>query len=261
MICQLTKRKRSYLIQLIPIFLIISVLSCHAPRAGMHSNLSNEMLYAQSIEQAMTPSPEKICTELISISPENKELIWKKIGENDYLLVVTWKQNTSYYQPYLDSGFFNTENYPMWVTIAPELWKRIRKENPKDTELRLKQLLGLPPEGVYSSFVEFWVKPEDLFRPCPDREINDHECELCFTDANDSTHMDWINSNRISRYYGSCNVDEKYPWTQLGYTYDWNPENHSHVGLSEFVIRTKSDILVEAIYTTKEYLDMELLAY
>ena len=119
--------------------------------------------------------------------------------------------------------------------------------------MRLKQLLGLPPNAIYSYFVEFWVKPEDLFRPCPDNEITDNQCDVCFPQNTEASYKNWINENRVSRYYG-CKIDEKYPWTQLGYTYDWNPRNKSHVGLSEFVIGANKNIVVNAIYTTEEYL-------
>lgn len=116
----------------------------------------------------------------------------------------------------------------------------------------MKQLIGLPPFSEYNFFVEFWVKPSDLFRPCPDAEINDNHCELCFPNNADSLHIEWINDTRISSYY-NCELYDNYPWTQLGYTYDWNPENKSHFGLSEFVIKQNSTIFINAIYTTQEY--------
>ena len=126
----------------------------------------------------------------------------------------------------------------------------------KDTNIirRLKQLLGLPPNAEYSHFVEFWVKPADLFRPCPDKEIIDKQCDVCFPENVDSSHIVWINKNRIDRYY-QCELFNQYPWTQLGYTYDWNPGNKTHVGLSEFVIGEDKNIVVNAIYTNEEYLD------
>lgn len=40
---------------------------------------------------------------------------------------------------------------------------------------------------------------------------------------------------RLERLYA------KYPWMELGYTYDWNTENPTHVGMSEFVIDVKKD--------------------
>ncbi len=202
----------------------------------------------------MSPSPEKVYSNLVYITPQNDNLVRKRINDEDYILVVTWKQNISYYEKYLDSGYYNTGDYPMWVTTAPELLQRMKKENPKDVDLRLKQLLGLPPSATYSYFVEFWVKPQDLFRPCPDKEITDTKCDLCFSENADSSYIAWVNENRISRYY-ECNLDQKYPWTQLGYTYDWNPKNKSHIGLSEFVINTNKNIVVKAIYSTEEYLN------
>jgi len=163
-----------------------------------------------------------------------------------------------YYQPYLDSSFYNTGAYDIWITTAPELYNRMHnyKLNYSDVYLRLKQLSGLPPNSDYSYFVEFWVKPEDLFRPCPDEEITDGTCQLCFPEKTDSTHIRWINENRVSRYY-PCDLYNKYPWTQLGYTYDWAPQNETHVGLSEFVIKENANVVVEAIYTTEEYLKLE----
>ncbi len=213
----------------------------------------NKFLYQKAIENSMSPTPNKIYKNLVSITPENKNLIWKSIQDDKYILVVTWKQNISFYKPYLDSAFYSTGDYPIWVTTAPELLQRIKNDNPDDVNLRLKQLLGLPPNSTYSYFVEFWVRPKDLFRPCPDNEITDSECDLCFPEKTDSSYVSWINANRINRYY-QCDLFEKYPWTQLGYTYDWNAKNKSHIGLSEFVIGNNKNIVVKAIYTTDDYL-------
>ena len=52
-----------------------------------------------------------------------------------------------------------------------------------------------------------------------------------------------------------------YPWTQLGYTYDWGvPEDletdsdrPANVGLSEFVIRQGAPILVHSIQSVEDY--------
>lgn len=209
--------------------------------------------YQKSISEAMSPDSSKICYDLVPVNLQNQNLVWKTINGERYVLTVTWKQNVSYYKKYLDSAFYNTGSYPIWITTVPELATRMKNEKATNIDLRLKQLLGLPPVSVYSYFVEFWVKPEDLFRPCPDKEITDKVCGLCFPDNTDTSHVAWINGNRITRYY-NCGVYNNYPWTQLGYTYDWNPGNPSHVGLSEFVIGNNKKIVVKAIYTTQEYL-------
>ena len=209
--------------------------------------------YRQAITSAMSPDSSKIFNGLTRIDFDNENLVWKNFAGDDYILMVSWKQNISYYEPYIGSGFYNTGAYPLWVTASPELKERMKTEKYNDKPMRLKQLLGLPPNATYSYFVEFWVKPEDLFRPCPDPEITDEQCQLCFPSKTDSTHINWINTNRIDRYY-DCELYNKYPWTQLGYTYDWASANKQPIGLSEFVIGCNKNIKVNAIYTTEEYL-------
>ena len=210
----------------------------------------NRELYKLSIINSIYPDSSEICTKLVQINDSNKTLIRKNINGEEYILVCTWKQNVSFYQK---DTVFNTGTYPIWVTTAPELKNRIKKESPKDVNLRLIQLLGLPPTAQYSYFVEFWVRPVDLFRPCPDKEITDSKCDLCFPEGTDPEHIKWINENRISRYY-QCDLYYQYPWGQLGYTYDWNPRNKSHFGLSEFIIGTNKTIYINRIVTTLEYL-------
>ena len=211
---------------------------------------SNRELYKLSIINSIYPDSSEICTNLVQINDSNKTLIRKNINGEEYILVCTWKQNVSFYQK---DTIFNTGSYPIWVTTAPELKNRIKKESPKDVNLRLIQLLGLPPTAQYSYFVEFWVRPVDLFRPCPDKEITDGKCDLCFPEGTDTEHIKWINENRISRYY-QCDLYYQYPWGQLGYTYDWNPKNKSHFGLSEFIIGANKTIYINRIVTTLEYL-------
>jgi len=237
------------LIKLLLVCITLATVGCKSLQT-----VNNKSLYEESIENAMSPALSKIDRNLVSITSQNKDLIWKNINGENHILMVTWKQDVSYYKPYLDSTYYNTGKYPIWVTTAPQLLQRIKKEKPTDVDLRLKQLLGLPPNATYSYFVEFWVNPKDLFRPCPDNEITDNTCDLCFPEDTDASYISWVNSNRISRYY-QCEVYEKYPWTQLGYTYDWNADNKSHIGLSEFVIRENKNIVVKAIYTTTEYLN------
>ena len=211
---------------------------------------SDRDLYKQSIVNSIYPDSSKLYNGLVQIADCNKDLIRKSINNEEYILVCTWKQNISFYAK---DTIFNTGNWPLWVTTAPELKNRIKSEVVKDTNLRLIQLLGLPPGSKYSYFVEMWVRPQDLFRPCPDKEITDGKCDLCFPSGTDADHIKWINENRISRYY-QCDLYNQYPWGQLGYTYDWNPDNKSHVGLSEFIIGTNKTIYINRIFTTQEYL-------
>jgi hypothetical protein len=235
------------------LFVLLIFGSCQTLKISESGNFTDAFLYQKSIKDAIYPETGEVYNKLVRVDKQNNNLIWKNIEGEDYILAVTWKQNISFYEKYLDSAFYNTGSHPIWITTAPELQQRMKLEKAKDTDRRLIQLLGLPPNSVYSYFVEFWVKPADLFRPCPDQEITDQKCETCFPEKTDPNHIAWINENRISRYY-QCDLFSQYPWTQLGYTYDWNPNNQSHVGLSEFVIRANRKVVVKAIYETKDYL-------
>lgn len=209
-------------------------------------------LYRDAMETAVYPDSSKIDTNLVSITAQNPNLTWKTFNGEPHVLVVTWK-SVSYY-PNGGDSLYNTGPYSVWVTTSPQLKTWFHQQNPADTNLRLKQLLGLPPVGTtYKYFVEFWVKPSDLYRPCPDNEINDKSCSTCFPANATPEYITWMNESRISRYY-ACQLYDQYPWTQLGYTYDWNPDNPTHVGMSEFVIKTNASVYVKRVSTTKQYL-------
>jgi hypothetical protein len=142
----------------------------------------------------------------------------------------------------------------MWVTIAPELKNKVKETKPANLDLRTEQLLGLPPlKNYYHFFFEFWVRPQDLYRPCPDNEITDNACQLAFPSGVAPEFRVWIDSQRISRFFGG-DPTKRYPWTELGYTYDWSPSNPSHHGCSEFVIKRWATIYQRHFYTTSEYI-------
>lgn len=235
--------------------LVLLLSSCMSVRNTPTEKI--EPLYAGSIADAAYPSSDEIVNSLTAISKSNPSLKWKTIDGKEYLLVATWtsEKNTSYYPK---TGIYNTKKYPIWVTAIPDLKTRcdeLKVGKSKDPSLRVKQLLGLPATADKDAFIEFWVQPEDLFRPCPDNEVADKTCDLCFPEGNNDAleaHKAWINQLRLDSYY-NCKGD-KYPWTQLGYTYDWHPRNKSHIGISEFVIRAESNIYVNKIEKTNVYL-------
>jgi hypothetical protein len=150
---------------------------------------------------------------------------------------------------------YNTGNYPIFISAAPHL-KNMQLGDLSDDKLnlRLDQLLGLPPTANYSYFLEIWVKPEDIFRPCFDPATNTNVCEFTPSkkDAANTDYMCWL-YQYIYGSFSSTNEMQRYPFTHLGYTYDWSPKNKSHVGLSEYVIGTNKNIYIKRIYTTRGY--------
>ena len=118
--------------------------------------------------------------------------------------------------------------------------------------MRIKQILGLPPQADYGYIVQFWVPVSQLVRPTPDPDVHNHFSTVKFPQQVDPGHKQWIEHLRSTTYTS----DPPYPWTQLGYTYDWgNP--YSSVGVSEFVIKPGAAIRIEhlALVHTASRLD------
>ena len=219
-----------------------------------------DSIYSAAVQDAINPEPNEVFFNLKAITMADTNLIWHEIDGEKYLLLVSYKTNASYYGN--DStGFYNTGPYNIWVTVAPEmqlLCSCYTFENIDRLRWRLRQLLGLLPDGNQNHFVEFWVRPQDLFRPCPDSEVYDDSCDLCFREDVSRDHRRWFNELRAVQFKEGNKRFTGYPWTQLGYTYDWNPNNKSHIGLSEFVIKKNARVFVDNIMTTAEYCEKSM---
>jgi hypothetical protein len=174
---------------------------------------------------------------------------------NMRLLVVSWmKQSSTQYWP-VGKAFRTSNNpsYMSWITTSPEMLDFLKKNDFTDTlslHLRIAQVLGMPPDTKNNYFVEFWVYPENLFRPAPDPEITDHEADLFFPSTVSQKHRSWFNNEIQSKY--DTTLSSAFPWTRLGYTYDWANPSHP-VGLSEFVVDTSALVTVKQIYSSWEY--------
>ena len=138
----------------------------------------------------------------------------------------------------------------VWVTMAPQLQEFCRALGLADAalDLRLEQLMGLPPNNGKNRLVQLWIPTDGLFRPSPDAETDDSVAALVFPDGAAPDHVAWI-ENLEANSYG----EKGYPWTRLGYTYDWAPDAKSEVGLSEFVARKGTKAVVDSVVPQAQY--------
>ncbi len=229
--------KLIYLLSILPITMF--VFGCNDYPAD-----SIDEQYAAAVSDAVFIAAEEINENLISITHDNDEIIWN----NGMVLVVTF---TKYPESYTPGETIETWWGETWVTVVPEL-QTFFENNVGDTDnylLRTEQLLGLPQNTGYEWFAEMWVNPDDLFRPCPDSDITDSVCEVDFPADASAEYIDWFNNLILQSYFQEPN----YPWTRLGYTYDWNTST-SEVGVSEFIIRQHSQVVVESLQRVDEYL-------
>ncbi|HEX5749501.1 MAG TPA: hypothetical protein VFZ09_24950 [Archangium sp.] len=203
--------------------------------------------YDAAVRDAVEATQAEVTDGLWAITPSNTRLSWN--GDQSAVRMVAWTTFTGY------AIGDNTLSREIWVTAVPQL-KELCKTVPEDAAriARVNQYLGLPPATESDNrrqFVEMWVKPGDMFRPCPDPEISDTTCGLSFPAGVSSEHKTWISNNYASSY-GFWQTTH-YPWTGLGYTYDWCSQDDKHVGASEFVVRPGSIVSVTAIIDRNTY--------
>lgn len=204
--------------------------------------------YRAAVVDAIVAEPGEISDRLTPVRHGWNGTHWTTIERENHVLTVTWTPRRDDYEGNLGSS--KKLERDVWITLVPEVREYCSQLSVEDDLdlLRLEQLLGLPPAGGKTTFVEMWVRPRDLFRPCPDPEIDDRRCNLNFPARTDQRHRDWFNRSRETSYDGA----RIFPWTRLGYTYDWgNPSRE--VGLSEYVISKDAEVVVRSVTTTSAY--------
>ena len=216
---------------------------------------SHEVLwqrYQAAVDDAETASPSEISLQLQAVVPSNPSLRWRGEPGRSEVLVVTWTDWRGY-----DGGAGSemTLGKDVWVTLVPDLQafcRRLPQGHAKGVSRRIEQVLGLPPDGGRDRFVEIWASPGDLLRPCPDPEISDFECGLDFPGSAYSTlsphYRTWF-ENLVATTDG----EGGYPWTRLGYTYDWGGRRGREVGLSELLIRKGAQVTLAAVHEELTY--------
>ena len=227
--------------------------------------------YEQAVAAAKYPTPQHVSRNLVPITTFTPGLVWDE--KHEKVLMGTWTK-AKYYPgtpPYETPLGAQT-----WLTAVPFLQQFCRKTGLQGDALRLRiaQRLGIPPDSTNDVIVQMWIDPHTFFRPCPDPEINDAECQVNLTAGPVDTaapcpwaaalidqlsgkfvtvaqsQLEWTCSNWTSSYPPG-EPRKSYPWTALGYTYDWGGKDF--YGESEFVAFKDTPVVIESITTTDAY--------
>lgn len=191
------------------------------------------------------------------MTPANPDLIWDTSGQR--VLMVTWLTADPGVRT-LPVGVATPAPGPLWAVPVPAIRSMIERELLKlattssrepgassqlslDVVARTRQYLGLRPDSRYGEFLEFWVSPADLIRPCIGGSVTDTRCTLRRPGSGPSAVLE-----RPAAF-----SSPEYPFTGLGYSYDWgNPI--TEIGASEFVVEGGREIRVFRIVPNQEYL-------
>ena len=141
----------------------------------------------------------------------------------------------------------------VWCVSAEDMrkWVLDNEKGVTDWTVRLHQVLGMPTTKEYTTITALWVDADLLYRPA---NVTDPNSEMTATyqktgdEEFDTMYKEWFDGNIIWSYF-----DSAFPWTRLGYTYDW-ADNGTEYGLSEFLIFSGATVKVEYTYSVDDYI-------
>jgi hypothetical protein len=149
----------------------------------------------------------------------------------------------------------------VWVTGAGEVQRRCRCAR-RRLGMFLRQVLGLHPNSRIRHFVTFEVSREDVFRPAVDpstttrwpcRNPRARSCGQVFPAATPPAHVIWMANQMAAAWEVATPLNrDGYPWTRLGYTYNWRP-GADRYGASEYVVRPGATVTVTAVTPYRRY--------
>ncbi len=191
--------------------------------------------YQNAVAAAVTPDKSRIYSNLMEINgPQNSTgQEWVKVNGRDMVLVTTLVKD-EFVKYWMEDEPFEVK-VDCWVSIPSE-WSRFKQEfvplDDKADMVRMQQMLGMPFNDRYSVLIEFYADAEKIFRPSKDSEAYDSVASLEYPDGTTEEYKQWFEKQKDRAYKSTPG----YPFTQLGYSYDWNRYSINHVGLSEFVV-------------------------
>ncbi len=218
--------------------------------AGTQPAACDQAAYDAANEDSAYSKQSELSNQLFAISASNARVVWKD-AEKTTLRVAVWTTFGGYTN---DASGKYTFTRDVFVTPAPQVQELCKSTSLTGNERsnRINQYLGLPAEATNARrIVELWVKASDLYRPCPDSEITDTTCDLTYPSTATDAHKTWLNNY----FAGSHNpwVATKYPFTGMGYTYDWCSGTASKVGASEYIVKSGAVSEVIGYKSADEY--------
>lgn len=207
---------------------------------------TTEELYAASVEDARQAEENEILP-LVTLTSDSDMVTWNADGTK--VLLLSWHEHPD---RYIAGESFTCTDGDIWTFTDKEIlsWYDENAEGVDDWELRLKQLIGLPASAEYTHVSAFWVDMEEVIRPAYQLDVTKQMSPELLDGSGLGAYKPWFDDNAEYSY----SEDTPYPWTRLGYTYDW-AEGDDEYGLSEFLILADSVIEVEWTKTTDEFID------
>jgi len=219
------------------------VLCCLLPFSGCTSKTAGNP-YSEAVEDAKQAEESEILP-LVTLTPDSDMVTWNADGTK--VLLLSWHNQP---ESYVAGGSFTCTDGEIWTFTDREIlsWYDDNYEGVDNWELRLEQLIGLPASTEYTHVSAFWADIGEVIRPAYQTDVTKQLTADLLDGSALGAYREWFDGNAEYSY----SEETPYPWTRLGYTYDW-AEDEDEYGLSEFLILAGSVIEVEWTKTTDEF--------
>jgi len=223
---------------------------CAVPAAHTDAPADSAGLYRRAISDSAIASQEKV-RPLLAIPP------------TDTMQVVAWVSASS--QFCAGGGTecqYTVGSNGMFVSLDGEVKNKCLAWELSGDALRkrLEQLLGLPPDQPVqyqkSSFVVLTIPSGHLQRPCAglgDSVDGRPTCSLRVKSSPEVSPLEFLGGQMAGSYIAVTSGSPGYPFTRLGYTYDWSPASADHYGASEFILVPGTVATVKGQMSTDAY--------
>lgn len=205
---------------------------------------TNEELYALAVKDAAIAEEDEI-EPLVSLTKQDPLVTWDEQGR---VLLCTWH---SYPDSYPEGETVTASWGSIWTFTDKEMATHAGElKESEDAKMRLRQLISIDPNKNHSTVTGLWVDPSDVIRPAYQSDAANGSMWTAFPEGEevDESFKAWFDQNILSSYYYGS-----YPWTRLGYTYDW-ADNGKEYGVTEFLIKQNAEMEVAFTETTEEFL-------
>lgn len=169
-------------------------------REARRVNARLQNIYQKAVKEAQEITPGKMSDRLWSVDDP-----WVDRKGDSLVLVVAaiqtkdlpkWTGKATKQAP-------ASRDEAIWVSLSPELGMVMHNQPLLDSlsaAMRIKQILGLPPQADYGYIVQFWVPVSQLVRPTPDPDVHNHFSTVKFPQQVDPGHKQWIEHLRSTTY-------------------------------------------------------------
>lgn len=156
-----------------------------------------------------------------------------------------------------------TSNYGMWITVEPEVRNLCAAFAPGKVIEGLHYLLGLQPVkpgDEKARFVRFTIDApqktgptgQGVYRPCANPDPTATSCGNQIKGTPD--YVAWFANQMVYSYQLNPDLAKTgYPWTRLGYTYNWAPGAGDHRGAQEYIVPGGTKVRVSEIVSPDTY--------